>query len=330
MNPMQPLSKRTRAVLWWLLAVVFVVGAPLLIGYANGYRLDDALSLVHTGGIYIHSDMSRTRVYLDGEYVEANGTLFKNTLIQNLRPNKTYEVWVERDEYQSWTKELPVTRNFVTEAAVLMLPEVFAWDAVPATTTVPLTSATSSRASTTELVHPRHEEFLELFAEDDDQFAVEYATTTTTLVQGREVATTSTYTVLEFPDWLSPLASSSDLASKSLVRERDGIVTWLDGGAIHAAWGKDNDSPPYYFCNATCTPMLTIDWAEDITYYDFYPNRNDVLIVAGAEGVYAVELDDRSQRNIQPFIEEAGLTFRLTDDDELVIFDGERFRVTTW
>lgn len=327
---MPPLSRKTRLIALWCSVIVFVVGAPLLIAYSQGYRLDDALSLVHTGGIYIHSDMSRTRVYLDGEYVEANGTLFKNTLIQNLRPNKTYEVWVERDEYQSWTKVLAVQRNFVTEAAVLMLPQVFRWEQVPATTTLAVGNASSTVASTTVVAHPRHEEFAELFAEDDEQFAVEYATTTFELVGARRVATTSTYAVLEFPEWLSLLASSSDLANKTLVRERDGIVTWLDDGAIYAAWGKENDMPPYYFCSATCTPMLTIDWAEDITYYDFYPNRNDVLVVAGAEGVYAVELDDRSQRNIQPFIEEANLTFRLTGDDELVIFDGERFRVTTW
>lgn len=330
MKPMQPLSKRTRTLLWWLLAAAFVIGTPLLIGYANGYRFDDALSLVHTGGIYLHSDMSRTRVYLDGEYVEANGALFKNTLIQNLRPNRTYEVWVERDGYASWTKELPVKRNFVTEAAVLMLPRSFTWEQVPATTTLHLHPSATSTASTSVVVTPRHQELIELFSEVDEQFAIEYATTTIELVQGREVATTTFYTVLKFPEWFATLASSTMLHEQQQVRERDGIVTWLDDGNMHAVWGRENDAPPYYFCNATCAPMLTVDWEEDITYYDFYPNRNDVVIVAGATGIYAVELDERSQRNIQPFIEESGLAFRLTDDDELVVFDGEQFRVTTW
>jgi len=327
---MPPLSRKSRLVALWCSVLVFIVGTPLLIAYSQGYRLDDALSLVHTGGIYIHSDMSRTRVYLDGEYVEANGTLFKNTLIQNLRPSRTYEVWVERDEYQSWTKELPVKRNFVTEAAVLMLPEVFDWEEILSTTTMNVRPTATSTATTTEVIAPRHQELTELFEETDEQFAVTYATTTIELVRGREVATTTLYSVLEFPDWLQTLATSTNLEEQDQVRERDGIVTWLTDGNIHAAWGRENDSPPYYFCNATCTPMLTVDWAEDITYYDFYPNRNDVVIVAGSTGIYAVELDERSQRNIQPFVEGSGLSFRLTKDDELVVFDGEHYRVTTW
>ena len=47
-------------------------------------------------------------------------------------------------------------------------------------------------------------------------------------------------------------------------------------------------------------------------------------------GIYAVELDNRSQRNIQPVIEEDNLDFRVLQNGTLVVFDGDKFRKTSW
>jgi hypothetical protein len=70
---MRPLSKQTRTLMFILLSLVFVMGAPVLILYSTGYRLGDALSLIKTGGIFIHSNLAGTRVYVDGDFVENNG-----------------------------------------------------------------------------------------------------------------------------------------------------------------------------------------------------------------------------------------------------------------
>jgi hypothetical protein len=262
--------------------------------------------------------------------VEENGVLLKNTLIQDLRPNRVYEVWVEKENYQSWTKELLVQPNLVTEAAVLMLPSSFTWATVTPTSTLAITSTISDRATTTEVTNPLFTELSKLFATDKDQFAVEVATSTYVFRRGVRVATTTTITEIQFPEWLEDFASTSLLTTKDMVRERDGIVAWLENGNLHAMWAQENDIPPYYFCNATCTAMLVIDWDEDISRYNFYPNRNDVVIVQSTRGVYAVELDNRSQRNIQPFIEEPHLDFRLQPEGSLIIFDGVNYRETSW
>ncbi len=333
MNHTQPLSSRLRTLLLWALTIVFAVGTPLLILYSNGYRFDKSFSIVQTGGIYIHSDMANTAVYLDGQFIESNGAFSKNTYIQNLVPNKMYEVWVTREGYRSWTKKLAVRPEFVTEATILMLPEEFVWATVTATTTLERSRVFAGPAtSTKEMEDPHFAELSEYFAEDEGQFEEEVASSTYITVRGKKVATTTIRTVRVFPAWLEPFASSSGMygEERRMVRERGGILAWLEGGDLHATWARENDAPPYYFCSATCTPMQIIDWAEDITWYDFFPDRNDVLVIGSERGVYAVELDGRSQRNIQAFIEEPNLDPRILPDGTLVVYDGEMYRETSW
>lgn len=334
MNHAQPLSSRIRTLLLWVLTLVFIGGTPLLILYSNGYRFDEAFNIVQTGGIYIHSDMANTAVYLDDTFIESNGAFSKNTYIQNLVPNKTYEVWVTREGYRSWTKRLAVRPEFVTEATILMLPEEFVWDTITATSAPDRARAFVGpfATSTEELDDPRFLELAEHFAEHVGQFEEEVASSTFVTVRGKKVATTTLVTERVFPEWLERFASSSDLYDmrKSVLRERSGILAWIEDGNVYARWARENDAPPYYFCSATCTPMQVIDWAEDITWYDFFPDRNDVLVIGSERGVYAVELDGRSQRNIQTFIEEQNLDSRILSDGTLVVYDGEVYRETSW
>jgi hypothetical protein len=180
------------------------------------------------------------------------------------------------------------------------------------------------------VANPEYEKMVTFFTGDTDQFAVEVATSTFVTVKGKRVATTTTVIELQFPSWLDELASTTALTQKEMVRERDGIVTWINNGNLYAMWGRKNEQIPFYFCTATCTPTLVIDWSEPIMRYEFYPSRNDVVIIGTERGVYAVELDERSQRNIQPFIEGSGLDFRILADGSIVVRDDVEFREATW
>jgi hypothetical protein len=327
---MKPLSRKLRRTTFWVMMVIFILGTPVLIGYSKGYRLNDALVLVQTGGVYLNSDISRATVYIDGDFVENNGAFLKNTLIQDLSPTRVYEIWVTKEGLQSWTKKLPVRAKFVTESYVLMLPEEFVWQTVEATTTLALPE-TGVKSTTTKVVdNPEYIDLETFFLSDKDQYAVEVATTTYTFVRGKRVATTTTVTEFQFPEWLMDIASSSVLSEKTMVREREGILAWIEGGNVVAIWARTEDPIPYYFCIETCKDSLVIDWSEDITRFEFYPNRNDVVVVGTERGIYAVELDSRSQRNIQPILEAPGLDFRFENDGTLTLFDGKVFKVTTW
>ena len=336
---MLPLSKRVRA--WTLrgLVFVFIVGAPILIGYTKGYRIDDALGLIQTGGIYIHTDVSNAAVFLDDEYVRNNGIFLKNVLIQNLLPNRYYEVRIEHPRHQSWVKVLPVQPKLVTEARALMLPKVFTWRHVVATTTVKmdpsLLRTENSLATTTldgfmDVPNPEFLEFKEFFEEDRDQFSIDIATSTYETIAGVMYPTTTTIEIIRFPTWMSAVASTSALESKTMVRERQGIVAWLEEGDLFAVWGKEGESPPYFFCNKVCVEKQHIDWQEPIQRYEFFPNRNDVVILLTERGIFAVELDGRSERNIQVILEEPDLDFRIKPNGSLVVYDGTEFKETTF
>lgn len=336
---MTPLSKRLRKVVLILLVIVFIIGTPLLIGYSKGYRLDDALGLIQTGGIYLHSDVSNASVYIDDEFVKSNGTFLKNTLIQNLLPNRYYTVRMEHPRHQSWVKVLRVRPNLVTEARVMMLPNVFVWRHIQATSTleieqetedVEVVSTTTEERLTQEVPNPEYVELTEFFSEDRPQFSVEVATSTYEFIRGERFATTTTVLVTQFPEWLAERASTSNLYEKEMVRERQGVVAWLEGGDLFAIWGREDDSPPYFFCEENCVEQLAINWVEPILRYDFFPNRNDVVILLSERGLYAVELDNRSERNIQTILEEPNLAdFRLFSDGTLVVLgEGEYIETT--
>ncbi len=325
---MMPLTHHLRRRLLVLCAVLFVVGTPILIGYSKGYRLDDAMSLIETGGVYLHSDIANTSVFLDGGFVESNGAFLRNTYIEDLTPGTTYEIWVTRSGYQSWVKHLSVQANLVTEARVLMLPQTFTWTTVASTTTLSLTDGAVA-SGTRAVANPAFTALQEAFS-THDQFAVEVATTTYVLVHGKRVATTTVDVEYQFPTWLTKRVSSTILATMAEVRERDGIIAWLDHGTLVATWSRDEDPPPFYFCTTVCKKYVRIEWSEPIERYDFYPNRNDVVVVSTERGIYAVELDDRPERNIQPILEGPGLDFRFDADGTLIVYDGAVYRKTTW
>jgi hypothetical protein len=246
---------------------------------------------------------------------------------------------VEREGYQSWVKTLAVYPNIVTEGRVLMLPAQFEWATVTASTTIQVAPATSTvsipgkaPATSTETTvdNPEYTTLTEYFLEDKDQFAVEVATSTFVTIKGKRVATTTTVIEYQFPTWLEEVASTTLLETYVMVHERDGILAWLDGGDLYATWVRPREPQPFYFCMATCTPTLLIDWNEPIERYEFFPNRNDVVILGTSRGIYAVEFDQRSERNIQTILEEPNLDFRLQIDGTLVVYDGREYRKTTW
>jgi hypothetical protein len=329
---MRPLAKGIRKSMFISAFLLFVVGTPLLIGYSKGYRIGSDLFIVHTGGIYLHSDIPRASVWLDGKYVEDNGAFFRNTLVQDLVPNREYTIRMQKDGYHNWVKKLFVFPDLVTEASVLMLPRDLAWETVSSTTL-----SVEGVVSTT--TNPAFISLKKKFLDEKDQFAVEVATTTYVSVKGKRVATTTQEIEYRFPSRFADFASTTHLAKKHMVRERDSVVSWLDEGNLHLAWVDGKNPPPYFFCRVscatgekdecvqTCDTSLVINWDSDITRYDFYPGRNDVVVLASKQGIYAVELDNRSERNIQPIRE--GLSpsgeefdFRVFGNGTLTIFDG--------
>lgn len=314
---MEPLSPRRRKVYLTLLVLVFIIFTPVLIFYSTGYRLDDALSIVKTGGIFVHSDISKTKVYLDNEFVEDVGVFFKNILIQDLKPNKEYEIRIEKDDYQTWQKILPVYPNIVTEAYAFLLPSKFEIKEIKE----PINLEKSLQANF-------YQEDLYLYEKAYSLFypATSTPTSTANIIDTLEdLSPTSTWPSFVFEQDLDDL-----IPIDSQVLFKDKIAYWLEDGVVRVVWGGREDSTPYYFClNGDCRKEIIVSTDQPIRYFEVFPGRDEILIIASGSTIEAIEVDDRSERNIQYIYEGLEPTFRF-DGNSLYILDDGKFYLTSF
>lgn len=324
---MRPLSFKKRISVLILMFVIFILGAPIIILYSAGYRLNDALSLVQTGGIFIHSDLSGTKIYLDDDFIEKNGLILKNTLIQDLRPNRSYYIRIEKEGHHTWTKELFVFPNLVTEGQVLMLPTDIKFRDIEKNVILqPEINSVGTSQLIKEIENPEYASIEGLFdPERLSQFEVIVSTTTPRIIRGQTQLALSTTTEIVLPDFIEKM-EIKDFGKKNNIREKQKVVTWLEGGVVHVVWAGEKEATPYFFCLEECNQSIDISFGKGIEYYDFLPGRNDVLIVSNENGIYAIEIDNRSIPNIQPILEGSNLSFRVKDNNVIFIKQGDIFK----
>lgn len=100
-----------------------------------------------------------------------------------------------------------------------------------------------------------------------------------------------------------------------------------DVKSIFIAW-EDKASIPSYFCDPECVEALEITRVgTGIRNMAFFPGRNDVVIFATANGVFAIEADSRGTHNFQslykgeaPDVRRDGNTVYVKDGDRLLSF----------
>jgi hypothetical protein len=106
-------------------------------------------------------------------------------------------------------------------------------------------------------------------------------------------------------------------------------VSWLDKGNIQLYWIDQIDSIPFYYCGGEeeriCETKINLDWNDEIKRFEYVPGRTDAWIVLTAHGIYAVEVDGRTERNIQTIYKGENIDFRLTQTDNLIIKEGNSF-----
>ena len=115
------MTKRTRTGLFLLSVLAFLVFAPSLVLYSQGYRLDlRNKKLTKTGGLYLKVLPKNSEIYLDGQFKKKGDFLFGSALIDNLLP-RDYLVEVKKEGYVPWQKRLMVNPAGVTEAKNVIL-----------------------------------------------------------------------------------------------------------------------------------------------------------------------------------------------------------------
>ncbi|HRY31294.1 MAG TPA: hypothetical protein P5328_02815 [Candidatus Paceibacterota bacterium] len=325
---MIPLSRKTRRRVFLILLLVFILLAPVILARSLGYRLEqleDIFTLVKMGGIYLHSDVVGTQIYLDGKYVEKSGLLLRNTLIQDLKPEREYKVTVVKDGMHSWEKTLAVYPGVVTEARVLMLPtEIASAEIYPFTDKNGMGTTTPQTFVSIQNGIPTNPEYLNL------QKLFKEATTTPeqkTIASAKNAVSTTT-NIKSIPKYFSELGVSDPDALENLIIRGDSVL-WLSDGKVLVHWVSEDSVAPYYYCLdfTKCREVITVSLDEPIISFDFLPGRDDVLVALTSGGLFAVEIDDRSERNIQPVYLGENLEFRIDSKDQIVILDSDIFSV---
>jgi hypothetical protein len=139
MKDMKPLSKRRRITQLIFSFFVFIIAGPIIVLLASGYSFQDIISLTKinlqsTGGIYIAGIGPNTAVFLDNAHTTDSSFLNRSMLLQWLRP-KLHTVRLERPAYRTWSKNILVYPNKVTEIHPVLIPQKITVTPIAATTT---------------------------------------------------------------------------------------------------------------------------------------------------------------------------------------------------
>ena len=115
------MTKRIRSVLFSICVILFVLTAPSVIFYSQGYRFDfETRKIVQTGGIYLRTSQRNAEIYLNGKLKDTTSIFTNSCLIENLLP-KTYSIEIKKEGYHTWQKNLEVKEKQVAEAKNVLL-----------------------------------------------------------------------------------------------------------------------------------------------------------------------------------------------------------------
>lgn len=93
-------------------------------------------------------------------------------------------------------------------------------------------------------------------------------------------------------------AATTTLSSKN-------IRLWVENDMVRASWLGSEEARPYYFCvgysASQCPKDIAIyQSAGPIRAIDFYPDRDDALLLTVGSSIYATEIDPMTYRNSYP------------------------------
>lgn len=151
---MQPLSKRRRRLYLYGLIAVFMLCLPVVMFYANGYRLKSGIGFVRTGSIIISIGDSNATLFMNGLEIGTSGFLRHNFYVDNLTPG-TYQILVTREGNHPWHRTLIVEQELVTDAQAFLVPVEI--------TSVRLVDSAKAASSTPSIPHATYESYRKAF-----------------------------------------------------------------------------------------------------------------------------------------------------------------------
>ncbi len=118
------MKRKLRQTILFTFLFIFILLAPILTLYFQGYRIDlEKRRLTQTGGLFLKTTPKQTEVYLNEKISEKTDFFFGSVLIESLLPKK-YNIEVKKDGYSTWEKSLEIKEKEVTEIKnVVLFPD---------------------------------------------------------------------------------------------------------------------------------------------------------------------------------------------------------------
>src|SRR3989344_43 len=118
------MSIKLRRILFYIFLAVFLITSPLIIAYAEGWRINyTTWNLEKTGGIFLEGYPSRAIIFINSEPIQHETGLFKKgLLIDDLAPG-TYTIHIENAHGLAWKKVLDVYSSHVSRATKIVIPQ---------------------------------------------------------------------------------------------------------------------------------------------------------------------------------------------------------------
>jgi len=115
------MTKRFKKTLFFGLCLLFLVTAPSVIFYSQGYRFDfENIKIVQTGGLFFKISPPGVTVDIDQELRKKTNFFFDSAFISGLIP-KDYQITIKKTDYHAWSKILKIKEKQVTEAKNIVL-----------------------------------------------------------------------------------------------------------------------------------------------------------------------------------------------------------------
>lgn len=244
--------------------LLFLISLPPILFYTLGYRLSADLRFYKTGGLYVSSPLTGSKIFVNNKEKKETNIFQGGLFLQSLKPGQ-YSVLVAKDGYWPWQKNLTIKEQFVTEARAFLLPK-----------------DTKGKVILRENYSP-----LEISKYDE------------ILVNLK--ATTTEYT-------------------RFTPNQKEKL--WWDPqkNEIWVRWLGEKQSLPYFFCDdLVCQEeKLILRSVFLIRNVDFYPKRRDVILVAVQNSIYALEIDGRGGRMLQPIYKGKDPVFITYKNENLI------------
>ncbi|MEK7149081.1 MAG: PEGA domain-containing protein [Patescibacteria group bacterium] len=140
------MRKIQRRLLFYGLAIIFLILTPFVLAYSFGYSFDSKTqSLIPTGGIFIKTNQTGIKVFLNDREEKETSFLGSGALLPTLATG-VYNITIEKDGFRPWEEHISVKAGTVSEHRnIFLIPEK-----------IPLTATSSfiSHAISTALPSP--------------------------------------------------------------------------------------------------------------------------------------------------------------------------------